>query len=73
MGVFWLILGCFKGHFSKTKVLGIGKTPPPFGKKSQKMFVVCFLVVCLFVSSEEEEEGADESYVVSPGTCLEAI
>ena len=25
MGVFWVILGCFKGQFFKTKVLGIGK------------------------------------------------
>ena len=61
-----MILGCLKGHFSKTKVLA--KNP-----KKCLLFVVCFLVVCLFVSSEEEEEGADESYVVSPGTCLEAI
>ena len=37
MGVFWMILGCLKGHLFKTKVLEIGKTPPPFGENSQKI------------------------------------
>ena len=66
-----LILGCLRVIFLKQRFWELGR-PPPIWQKIPKN-VCCLLFVCLFVSSEEEEEGADESYVVSPGTCLEAI